>query len=386
MAASTACETQPVANAFTKAPQASEFRRPERPSFDEVKEALVGQTLTVPNLRPLFGHWPQGINPALSSLQSAISGSTEKFGMKPEHRESLIDANVVDFAALCWPEVDLEALEFWTHLVMWTWIVEGYTDTLVADEAAANAFRSKAKSVWSSMLELGEPESRMETQAPPQQRQYQTLIASFKPFAARFCQMFDLESRQLLLDELFVYLKGTELEAKMRSSRQMPSYERYLNMRMLANGSGFFLVLSGLHKLAGNQAAVGKSPQWVDLKKTSATINFLVNDLLSANREFKTGEYLNSILLRAYDLHSVDASVAECVTRIKNLVEDYDRQAQSILAELKQEDDARIAAAGAIGAMRSFNVGSLEWSLNVKRYGLQDHTLPDGSIRLKLGQ
>ena len=53
------------------------------------------------------------------------------------------------------------------------------------------------------------------------------------------------ESRQLLLDELFVYLKGTELEANMRSSRQMPSHDRYLHMRTLANGSGFFLVLSG---------------------------------------------------------------------------------------------------------------------------------------------
>lgn len=64
--------------AFAKAPQVSEVGRTERPSFDEVKASLAGQTLTIPNLRPLFQHWPQEVNPALGRLQKAVLSGLEK--------------------------------------------------------------------------------------------------------------------------------------------------------------------------------------------------------------------------------------------------------------------------------------------------------------------
>ncbi|KAK8012763.1 terpenoid synthase [Apiospora marii] len=339
--------------AFAKAPQVSEVGRAERPSFDEVKEALAGQTLTLPNLRPLFQHWPQDVNPALGRLQQAVLGGLEKFALKPQHRESLIDANVAHFTAHCWPDADFDTLNFLAHLVLWAWVIEGYTDKLVADAAAAHSFRAEAKDVWSSMLGLTDHHGPRDVS---QESLQYPLVASFKPIAARLCQMFDRESRQLLLDELFIYLGGTELEAKMRGTGKMPTFDRYMSMRASVNGSGFFLVVSG-------QTDRGK---------------------LMDKQE--TGEYLNSVILRAHDLDSVDASVAECVARVKGLVQDFDHQAKVILADTPATGNARSAAAGAIEAMRSFNVGSLEWSLHVKRYGLEDHMLPDGSISLKLGQ
>lgn len=65
--------------AFAKAPRVSEVGRTERPSFDEVKETLDGQALTIPNLRPLFQHWPQHVNPALDRLQKAVLDGPEKW-------------------------------------------------------------------------------------------------------------------------------------------------------------------------------------------------------------------------------------------------------------------------------------------------------------------
>ncbi|KAK8038233.1 Presilphiperfolan-8-beta-ol synthase [Apiospora phragmitis] len=288
MEASSTYGTQTPVKAFSKAPRLSEMDPLERPSFDEVKEVLAGQTLVIPNLRPIFQHWPRDVNPALSRLQKAVFDGIEN----------------------CWPDADFDTLSFMAHLVLWAWYIEGYTDNLVADEAAAHGFRSEAK-----------------------------------------------KSRQLLLDELFTYLEGTELEAKMRSRGQMPSYDRYLSMRTSANGSGFFLVVSA----AADRDVLAKCPRWLELKKTAATINFLVNDLLSAKREFKTGEYLNSVILRAYDLDSVDAGVAECIARIKGLVQEFDHQAKAILDDTSQVGNVRSSAAGAIETMRSFNVGSLEW-------------------------
>ncbi|KAK7954048.1 terpenoid synthase [Apiospora saccharicola] len=380
--------------AFAKAPLVTEVERTERPSFDEVKETLAGQTLTVPNLHPLFQHWPQDVNPALDRLQKAVLVGLEKLALKPQHRESLIEANVAYFTAHCWPDADLDTSNFLAHLTLWAWAIEGYTDKLVADAAAAHSFRSEAKGVWSSMLGLTD---HHESRDDSQESLKYPLVASFKPIAARLCQMFDRESRQLLLDELFIYLGGTELEAKMRSTGQMPSYDRYLAMRALANGSGFFLVVSGLHKLAAaGNGDIGRCPRWAELKKAGVAINFHINDIVSARKEFtgrgklmgkqESGEYLNSVILRAYDLDSVDASVAECVARVKGLVQEFDHQAKMILADTPQTGDARSAAAGAIEAMRSLNVGCLEWSLHAKRYGLEDYLLPDGSISLKLGQ
>lgn len=78
MSASTAGETQSLTNVFAEGPHVSETRQPERPSFEEVKEELADQTLTIPNLRLLFEHWPQGVNPALESLEHAILGGVEK--------------------------------------------------------------------------------------------------------------------------------------------------------------------------------------------------------------------------------------------------------------------------------------------------------------------
>ncbi|KAK7935828.1 isoprenoid synthase domain-containing protein [Apiospora marii] len=370
--------------AFAKAPQVSEVGRTERPSFDEVKETLAGRTLTVPDLRPLFQHWPQDVNPALGRLQQAVLSGLEKFALKPQHRESLIDANVAHFTAHCWPDADFDTLNFLAHLVLWAWVIEGYTDKLVADAAAALSFRAEAKDVWSSMLGLTDHHGPRDVS---QESLQYPLVASFKPIAARLCQMFNRDSRQLLLDELFIYLGGTELEAKMRGTGKMPTFDRYMSMRASVNGSGFFLVVSGLHKLASvGNGDLGKCPRWAELKRIAVAINFLVNDLVSAKREFETGEYLNSVILRAHDLDSVDASVAECVARVKGLVQDFDHQAKVILADTPATGNARSAAAGAIDAMRSFNVGSLEWSLHVKRYGLEDHMLPDGSISLRLGQ
>ncbi|KAK8034322.1 hypothetical protein PG993_009317 [Apiospora rasikravindrae] len=348
--------------------------RPERYSFGEVRMTLAGQTLAIPNLRPLFQHWPQNVNPALGRLQEAVLDSLEKFALNPHHRQSLIEANVAHFTVNCWPDADFETLNFMANMVLWAWLIEGYTDKLSADEEAAHTLRSEAKSTWSSFLRLYNHDGagctgfKEPLQFP--------LVASFNPIAARLCQVFDrvlagyraiievpsTECRQLLLDELFTYLDGTELEAKMRRSGQMPPYDRYLSMRASANGSGFFLLVSGLHKLAAaGHTALGKSTRWMELKKIAATINFLVNDLLSAKKEFETDEYLNSIILRAYDLGSVDASVAECVARVKGLVQEFDHQAQTILADTPQVDNAHSSVAGAIEAMRSFNVGSLEW-------------------------
>ncbi|KAK8066289.1 hypothetical protein PG997_013036 [Apiospora hydei] len=359
--------------AFVKAPRIPEIGQPEPPSFEEVKNTLAGQTLAVPNLRPLFQHWPQDVSPALDRLQEAVLDTLEKLDVKPQLRQALIEADVAHLTAHCWPDADFEDLSFMANMVLWAWDVETYTDKLSADEEAAHIFHAEAKSTWSSMLRLYNHDGTgcTDFQEP---LQYPT-VASFKPIAARLCQMFDRESRQLLLDELFIWLDGTVIEAKMRQTDQMPPFDRYLSMRAAANGSDFFVVVTGyvlaypisplsviLQKLAAaGHTALGRSPRWMELKTTAAAINSFVNDLFSVRKEFQSGEYLNSVILRAYDLGSVEASVAECIARVKDLVQEFDQQAQAILADTPEEGNARSSAAGAIEALRSFNVGCLEW-------------------------
>jgi hypothetical protein len=152
-----------------------------------------------------------------------------------------------------WPDVTVENLKFLTCLAIWAGVIEDYMEKLTVNEKASENFHSNARTAFAAMLDLDFARGK-EFDIHP-------LVAAFEPFAKKLLVVCDygklvlcpsvekaylptVDQRVAFFNELDIYIRATEIEARLRHEGRMPSHSEYIDLRYGSIGFGFFLRLS----------------------------------------------------------------------------------------------------------------------------------------------
>jgi hypothetical protein len=237
---------------------------------------LSGQTLVIPDMRPIMSHWPCKQHKDYAAIKSAVERRLGSFTSKKD-RAALSDADPALLAAMWWPMASANSYRVMTDLVIWFGMWDDKIEKLADDLVAAEDLRVSTKEFISIALGLAQDNEAGLTTNP--------LIRGFQPIAAEACAFYDEDQRRILLGHFEQYIDATRLEAEAERSTEIPSLQEYWEVRILTSGMGTLLGLSEYALQVQLPHDFVQSKAYGTLWVTAVVINSIVNDLLSLKKE-----------------------------------------------------------------------------------------------------
>ncbi|KAI0398510.1 terpenoid synthase [Xylariaceae sp. FL0594] len=376
---------------------------------------LVGQRLVIPDMRPMFEHWPSGQHGDYADAKGAVDGRFMSSSEK--HRRAITEADPALLAARWWPTISSKTYSVMTDLTIWFGLWDDVVERMTDNAAAAEDFRLTTKEFIRRALGLGSSSSSSETTTADgiimpgkgddvddddknRTKMMDPLIQSFQPIAAEAKAFYNHDQLQILLDHFDRYIDSTRLEHERELSTDIPSLKDYWEVRILTSGMGTLLGLSEYALQVHLPPDFVRSEAYSTLWVTTVIINSVVNDLLSLRKEMKAKSVLNSVAILFHQYSgNLDLAVELSLSHLRQLIDLFDRTADAVLAsptsisdsesetesesENESEND-RQAIRRVIDLMRTVNTGNLAWSLQAKRYDIAQHLADDGVIDLIL--
>lgn len=336
---------------------------------------LSGQTLVIPDMRPIMSHWPCKQHEDYATIKSAVERRVDSFASKKD-RAALSDADPALLAAMWWPMASAHSYRVMTDLVIWFGLWDDTIEKLADNLAAAEDLRVSTKDFISIALGLSKDNEADITTNP--------LIGRFQPIAAEARAFYNEDQRRILFGHLEQYIDATRLEAEAEQSTEVPSLHEYWEVRILTSGMGTLLGLSEYALQVQLPPGFVQSEAYNTLWATAVVINSIVNDLLSLKKEMREQSVLNSVAILFNQYGSLDVAVEMSLDQLKQLVDLFDRTAEDVLSSDAFTPSELDAIAQVIDSMRTVNTGNLEWSLYAKRYGVAQHITENGTIELVL--
>ncbi|KAI1460328.1 terpenoid synthase [Annulohypoxylon moriforme] len=345
------------------------------------KELLVkklkGQRLCIPDMRPIFAHWPCGQNENYEAMKEVIDKRLAAQPMKEEARKAFTNMNPALLAATWWPSTPKDHYRIMIEFIIWFGYWDDLVEQLAPNPNAAEDLRRATKALVRKSLGLDQPGEDDSLPSNP-------LVLGFERIAAEACADFDEEQRRTLLGHFDRYIDATQLEAEADLSERLPSLKRYWEVRILTSGMGTLLGFTEYAAQARLPPRLASSTLYETLWMTAIVINSIVNDLISFKKEMKAGSVLSSVAILYQQVDNLDAAVQMSVAHLRILVEEFDRTANTMLSEFPLNPEEVDAVSRIIDVFRTVNTGNLEWSLQSKRYGVSQFITDDGHIELIL--
>ncbi|KAI0889255.1 terpenoid synthase [Annulohypoxylon maeteangense] len=345
------------------------------------KELLVkklkGQRLSIPDMRPIFSHWPSGQNENYETMKEMIDKRLAMQPMGEEARKAFTNMNPALLAARWWPSASKEKYRTLIEHIIWFGYWDDLVEKLTPDPNAAEDLRRVTKAFIRHSLGLTQPGEEDSIPSNP-------LVRSFEGIAAETCANYDEEQRKTLMGHFDRYIDATRLEAEADLSDRLPSLKRYWEVRILTSGMGALLGFTEYAAQAKLPLQLASSTAYETLWMTTIIINSIVNDLISFKKEMKAGSVLSSVAILYQQVDNLDAAVQMSVAHLRILVEEFDRVANTILSEFPLTPEEVDAVSKILYVLRTVNTGNLEWSLQSKRYGVSQFMTDDGRIELTL--
>ncbi|KAI1416974.1 terpenoid synthase [Hypoxylon sp. FL1857] len=345
---------------------------------------LKGQRLVIPDMRPIFAHWPFGQNEKYQEMKDMIDKRLASQPMKEDSRRTFNEMNPTLLAATWWPTSSKNRYQVLVDLIIWFFNWDDLVESLASDPSAAEGLRSATKTLVRQSFGLGGLEEDMSISNP--------LILGFKNIAEEVCKVYDevtpgggIEQRRVLVGHFNRYIDATRLEAEADMSEKLPSLKRYWEVRVLTSGMGALLSFTEFAAEVKLPSKIVSSAAYESLWVTTIVINSIVNDLVSFKKEMKAGSVLSSVAILYREVDNLDAAVQMSLAHLRILVDEFDRTANMILSKFQTSSiDEVESVSKVIDVLRMVNTGNLEWSLQSKRYGVCHSMTPNGQIELVL--
>ncbi|KAI1379567.1 terpenoid synthase [Hypoxylon crocopeplum] len=338
---------------------------------------LKGQKLVIPDMRPIFSHWPRGQNENYQEIKDMVDKRFAEQTMNEEARRAFDDMNPALLAARWWPTSSKDQYRTLVDLIIWFGYWDDRIEKLTPDPNAAEGLRTATKALVRQSIGLASPGEENAAISNP-------LILSFKDIASELCTMYDEEQRRILLGHFDQYIDSTVLEAEADRSEKLPSLKRYWEVRILTSGMGTLLSFTEFAVQAKLPPQLVRSAAYETLWVTTIVINSIVNDLVSLKKEMKAGSVLSSVAILYHQVDNLDAAVQMSLAHLRILVDEFDRTANTILSKCPLNPDEADSVSKVVDALRMVNTGNLDWSLQAKRYGACDFMTDAGQIELVL--
>ncbi|KAI1632756.1 isoprenoid synthase domain-containing protein [Biscogniauxia mediterranea] len=327
---------------------------------------LSGQRLVIPDMRPLFCHWPSRVNENYEAMREAVEKRLDPLLSNEKSRRAVNEADPALLAAMWWPTSSFEQYRVMTDLVIWFGLWDDKAERFAPGSGDAEEFRASTKDFVRYALGLGALKNQAAAATSP-------LIRGFKSIAEEVCDAYDEG-----------YIDATRLESEADRSELIPSLEQYWEVRVLTSGMGTLLGFSELALNVKLPSSFVCSQTYDTLWVTTIVINSIVNDLISFKKEMRAGSVLSSVAILYHQTNDLDLAVQMSLEHIRQLIEIFDRTATEVLSDVEYDALELEAALKVIDLMRMINTGNLEWSLKARRYGVAQHMTDAGQIDLVL--
>ncbi|KAF2648756.1 terpenoid synthase, partial [Lophiostoma macrostomum CBS 122681] len=212
-------------------------------SRNDLLNRLRGQVVELPDLKPVFAHWPQAVSPHKEELDTVVENKMIKLFPPGERLQKMQKGEMALFGAAWWPYAPLSELTIVTHFSTWATKLFVWDDeidsseysNLIKDLDKASLYRRQTVNYIHACL-FGDPDSRNRSVHP--------IIAHFKPIGDALRVVFDYEQLYSFYQELVHYVDSTQVEQKYQIDGNIPSVEEYMTRRMGSSAVRPSLVLT----------------------------------------------------------------------------------------------------------------------------------------------
>ena len=362
---------------------------------EQILQQLHGQTVRVPDLKPLYASWPHHVNPAQSAVTETVQYVLENHSMSKAVEMKLKRANLGLLIASWYPFASAQTLKDITYFVCWMYVVDDAVVDKVSwpgsdNEKAFEAAYNDIMTFVGSSLEITEhttghnPHSTIEA------------VSSFAPIARVLCRSYTYQQRLRVYTSCKLTIDGYRTEQQLRLSGHPPTWSQYYAYR---EGSSCISMCVAMIELASNLHLpdyIVNSPEVQDLWRETTVNCWLANDILSAKKEMNEGFIENAVVLLARETEKaqdgMDATVqmlVESIARFDGLAKvvegkfcgddrttagelrNGDRKSEDVNGTLKDSADTiAYQFRRFVEGCRCLATGSLYWSLVSARYGL----------------
>ncbi|KAF1954078.1 terpenoid synthase, partial [Byssothecium circinans] len=326
--------------------------------------SLHGQIIRIPDLAPLFAHWPTKTNPELDTIRTHIRDWIDAYA-PPSTLQALQSSDIGLFGATWWPNSPFQKLRIITYLAIWlfTWDDEiDINDGTMWDEfGAAQIYRDQTLAYVRYTLGI-------DTKSPEVTNR---VILNFAPIGASLKAAYTREQKQRIYEEMRFFMEMSEREQQLRLSGIIPSVDEFWNYRL---GSSAVTVCLAFHEFSyENMHLPASFHEDSDVKSIIRYTNMIVsatNDLFSVKKEIERDAVDSLIPIMYYHVGgTVQAAVDEVVMFIKKEIKAFDAAAERLDRKYQDaESDMRRQVRVYVEGCKYTTTGNLTWSLSTKRY------------------
>ncbi|KXJ89047.1 isoprenoid synthase domain-containing protein [Microdochium bolleyi] len=352
-----------------------------------VFDRLRGQTLLIPDLKPIYARWESGVNPEYERLSNLIDEAIDDYVVDEKQRLKTRAINLAWFISATYPNAAWEQLKTMGLLALMLFVFDDAIDKeiepgkadLASDFEAAAIFREECINYARSQLGL---DTESKSVPPPPE------FASFGAFAELLLAtcptgQIDLEK---LLNRVQHFIEANATEQKHRLSGKLASVEEYWKFR---HGVGSVYIFCALHPYMANvnlpdELVWSEEVEVMTLETSMQPI--ICNDLYSLKKEIdeETPANLIPIMLASTNMN-LDEIIADLVGQMDASAKRFDNAVTALRSKAKNYSTAtQTDLEHFIKAFESFQTGCYRFYMKSRRFGIQQYEQADGSFLIPL--
>ncbi|KAL2144271.1 hypothetical protein VTI28DRAFT_9408 [Corynascus sepedonium] len=397
-------------------------------------DALTGHALHIPDFRPAFASWTQGVNPHHEKVRVAVDERLEVIIENEKVLTKVKAADIALFASGLFPTASVEDLKtvafYCVWLFLWDDTIDGggdvvaIKDTSSGDESmdatadtgdgsatAAEVYcrRSVAFVRRALRIDVGVEESGSHAPWPEAPTR---VCESFREVGARILADVDGDNnggddgddgddddlkrgvvgsgereRGVLFGHLKEYMEGCVTEYKWRLSGQMPSVEQFYSWRLKTSSVDAMLDLCRIIKKIVLPREILDSDEHAAMSLSVNKLLILINELFSLKKELKDGAFGNLVPITMHALSlDLNGATRSLVQDIHDSIRIFDENASSIRTKIKPEQGPKVAEQWRqlTESYQTIATTVLNFSAQSPRYGLSKYRQEDGSYLVTL--
>ncbi|KAF2642484.1 FAD/NAD(P)-binding domain-containing protein [Massarina eburnea CBS 473.64] len=299
---------------------------------DTLLASLRGQTIRIPDLGPLFTHWPTKKNSEVDRMRTDITEWLDATLSPGKSLGVLQSSDLGLFGATFWPNTTFPKLQIVTYLAAWLFAWDDEIDrkygSMWNEFSAAQLYRQQTLAYVRYTLGMDTIPS------PPVTN---IVILSFEPVGAALKATYTLEKNKMVYRELQYMVEMSEREQRQRLSGATSSIDDFWQFRLGA--SAVALVLAFNEFSCENMDLPASFYEDDDVKciiNCTNTIICATNDLMSMEKEIQHDSTDSLIPILFSQGRDVQVAVQQVVMFIKNEINTLDEAAGRL--EKKYDD------------------------------------------------
>ena len=214
------------------------------PSFaakrSDVLPSLRGKSIRLPNILPIFDHWPCARSPHYEKLVPRVNDRLDDVVSDRSRIPKLRVCDFSQFGALVWPFASFDDLFVMTCLTIWLFLWDDEIDessgSLENDFNGAQLYRATTIAFVEQSTGLRD-HGLVQSELHP-------FIGSFATIGDAIRARYDEEQKRYFFNEMVIFVEASEAEQKVKHTDYLWDLETYWHYRLGTSAVGVFSAMA----------------------------------------------------------------------------------------------------------------------------------------------